>query len=53
MWLHADVKVLPDIVRHRARVMPDKPALVEGRRRLSFGELDTETNRLAHAVARA
>src|SRR5258706_2296513 len=52
MWLHADVKVLPDIVRHRARVMPEKTALIEGSRRVTFGQLDTETNRVAHAVAR-
>jgi acyl-CoA synthetase (AMP-forming)/AMP-acid ligase II len=52
MWLHADVKVLPDIVRHRARVMPDKTALIEGGRRTTFAQLDTEANRVAHAAAR-
>ena len=52
MWLHADVKVLPDIVRHRARVSPDKTALIEGSRRMTFAELDSSTNRIAHAVAR-
>jgi acyl-CoA synthetase (AMP-forming)/AMP-acid ligase II len=52
MWLHHDIKVLPDIVRHRARVMPDKTALVDAGRRMTFGQLDTETNRVAHAVAR-
>ena len=52
MWLHADVKVLPDIVRHRARVSPDKTALIEASRRTSFRELDASTNRVAHALAR-
>ncbi len=52
MWLHADIKNLPDIIRHRARVDPDKAALVEGSRRLSFRELDLATNRVAHALAR-
>ena len=52
MWLHADIKLLPDIVRHRARVNPDKTALIEGSRRLTFRELDAATNRIAHAIAR-
>ena len=52
MWLHADIKLLPDIVRHRARVNPDKAALIEGSLRVSFRELDASTNRVAHAIAR-
>jgi acyl-CoA synthetase (AMP-forming)/AMP-acid ligase II len=52
MWLHADIKNIPDIVRHRARVMPDKTALIEGNRKLSFAELDVSTNRVAQALAR-
>ena len=51
MWLHADIKSLPDIVRHQARTLPEKTALIEGSRRLSFRELDRSTNRIAHAVA--
>ena len=52
MWHHADIKVLPDIVRHRARLAPDKLALTEGGHRLTFGELDTSSSRIANAVAR-
>ncbi len=52
MWLHADIKVLPDIVRHRARVHPDKTALIEGSRHLSFLELDVATNCVANALLR-
>ena len=52
MWLHADIELLPDIVRHRARVSPDKTALIEGSRRLTFRELDASTNRVAQAIAR-
>lgn len=52
MWLHADIKLLPDIVRHRAQVSPDKTALIEGGCRLTFRELDTATNRIAHAIVR-
>jgi acyl-CoA synthetase (AMP-forming)/AMP-acid ligase II len=52
MWLHADIKVLPDIVRHRARANPDKVALIEGSRRITFKDLDRSTNRIAHAAIR-
>jgi len=52
MWLHADIKLLPDIVRHRARVNPDKTALIEGSRRRTFRELDAATSRMANAIAR-
>lgn len=52
MWLHADIKNLPDIVRYRARVMPQKTALIEGNRRISFAELDTSSNRFACALER-
>ena len=52
MWLHADIKLLPDIVRHGARVNADKTALIEGSRRLTFRELDAATNRVANALAR-
>jgi acyl-CoA synthetase (AMP-forming)/AMP-acid ligase II len=52
MWLHSDVKVLPDIVRYQARVIPEKTALIEGNHRLTFSELDIKTNVVAHALAR-
>lgn len=37
-----------DSLRRAARRHPDKPALVEGERRLSFAELDAQVNRFAH-----
>jgi len=52
MWHHADIKVLPDKVHRHACLSPDKLALTEGRLRLTFGEIDTASNRIAHAVAR-
>jgi acyl-CoA synthetase (AMP-forming)/AMP-acid ligase II len=52
MWLHADIKSLPDIVRHHARTTPDKTALIEGRNRMSFQELNCSSNRVAQAVTR-
>jgi len=50
MWLHADIKNLPDIIRYRARVMPQKTALIEGGRKISFAELDASSNRFARAL---
>lgn len=38
---------------HRARVTPDKAALIMGHRSLSFAQLDARVNRLAHALRRA
>lgn len=52
MWLHAEIKSLPDIVRHHARTTPDKTALIEGGHRMTFHELDLSSNRLAQAVTR-
>lgn len=52
MWHHSDIKSLPDIVRHYARITPDKTALIEGRHRISFHELDQSSNRLAQAAKR-
>lgn len=37
----------------RARVTPDKAALIMGSRSLSFAQLDARVNRLAHALRRA
>ena len=52
MWHYADIKVLPDIVRHGARVNADKTALIEGSRRMTFRELDAATSKVANALAR-
>ncbi len=52
MWHHADIQSLPDIVRHYARTTPDKTALIEGRHRMTFRQLDRSSNRLAQAAMR-
>ncbi len=52
MWLHADIQSIPDIVRHYARVTPDKEALIDGPRHMTFRELDVSTSRIAQAVVR-
>jgi long-chain acyl-CoA synthetase len=41
---------LPNLVRDHARERPDAVALVCGERRLSFGELDERSSRLARAL---
>ena len=51
MWLFADIKSVPDVVRHYGRSLPDKKALLEGKFSLTFRELDTHTSRLANALA--
>ncbi|HTN23361.1 MAG TPA: acyl-CoA synthetase [Solirubrobacteraceae bacterium] len=42
---------LGDLLRRSARRSPDKTAVVDGARRLSFAELDTVVNRTANALA--
>src|ERR1043165_4307136 len=40
-----------DLLRRTARRYPDKLAIVDGERRLTFAEFDAAVNRCAHAVA--
>ncbi|MEY2952391.1 MAG: 4-isopropylbenzoate-CoA ligase, partial [Pseudomonadota bacterium] len=51
MWLFADIKSVPDVIRHYGRQSPDKQALTEGKHAVSFAELDQFTSRLANALA--
>lgn len=50
MWLFADIKSVPDVIRHHARVSPERRALTEGPYSVTFGELDQFTSRLAQAL---
>jgi acyl-CoA synthetase (AMP-forming)/AMP-acid ligase II len=52
MWLHADIKSIPDIVRHYGRTAADRTALIEAGRRITFAELDRSTSRMARAMRR-
>lgn len=42
-----------DILRRTARRMPGNIALVDGKRRISYGELDAAANRMAHYLINA
>ncbi|MEU8898619.1 acyl-CoA synthetase [Nocardia sp. NPDC048505] len=42
-----------DLYEHSADAMPDRTAVIEGERELTFAELDAEANRLAHYLAAA
>src|ERR1700719_4433146 len=42
------VRCVQDLVQERAKATPDAIALVSGRNRITYGELDARANRLAH-----
>ncbi|WP_405488065.1 acyl-CoA synthetase [Nocardia sp. NBC_00511] len=42
-----------DLYEHSADAVPDRLAVIEGERRLTFAELDARANRLAHHLAAA
>lgn len=49
-WRYADVRTVPDIVRHWASKTPDKIALTCGPDSRSYHELDARSNRIANAI---
>jgi acyl-CoA synthetase (AMP-forming)/AMP-acid ligase II len=53
MWLHAEIRTLADIPRHWASVTPDKTALTDARRTLTYAQLDDRASRIAAAIAAA
>jgi len=50
MWLPQEIRTLGDIPRHYARVMPEAPALIDGRGAMSWAELDARSNRVANLL---
>ena len=42
---------IADLFEHAVDAVPDRLALVVGERRLTYAELDTEANRIAHHLA--
>ena len=53
MWRYADIGNVADIVRHYARITPERPALLEGGFTLSWQALDEASSRLACALRRS
>ena len=53
MWLHAEIRSIPDIVRYHGRCRPQAPALLQGSGFMTFGDLDRVTNRIARALVTA
>ncbi len=50
--LASDFGALPDLVRAHARERPDRPALIEGQKTLTYGELAALMERIAFALQR-
>lgn len=50
MWRYADIRTMPDIVRHWATETPAKRALTYGDREVSYRDLDKHSNRIARAI---
>lgn len=50
MWLYADIRTMADVPRHYGRVAPDRTALIDGSRRVTFRELDEMSTRMANAI---
>ena len=53
MWLHAEIRSIPDIVRHHGRARPAEPALLRGDGVMTFANLDQVTSRVARALVTA
>jgi long-chain acyl-CoA synthetase len=50
MWLHPEIKTLPDIVRYWSARTPDKTALRVHDVAQSYGDLETSSNRIGNAL---
>lgn len=53
MWLHASIKYLPDVIRHHARQVPDKVAVIDQPKTFTYRELDQRSNQVANAILKA
>jgi acyl-CoA synthetase (AMP-forming)/AMP-acid ligase II len=50
-WFDSPTALLPELIALNGRWLADKPAVVEGDRRLTWREFDEATNRVAHALS--
>jgi acyl-CoA synthetase (AMP-forming)/AMP-acid ligase II len=53
MWRYADIRTVPDIIRHWSAVAPQRVALVEESRQMTYRELDDRSSQLARALLAA
>jgi acyl-CoA synthetase (AMP-forming)/AMP-acid ligase II len=53
MWRYADIRTVPDIIRHWSAAAPQRVALVEGPRQVTYRELDDRSSQLARALLAA
>ena len=51
MWLHPEIRTLPDIVRHWSARTPEKEALRAGKATLTYRDLESVTNRIGGKLA--
>src|SRR5512146_3015454 len=49
-WYDVPRPIIPDVIAQHGRNQARKPALLEGARRLDWGEFDAATNRVAHSL---
>jgi acyl-CoA synthetase (AMP-forming)/AMP-acid ligase II len=50
MWLYPEVRTLGEFIEYHARKTPDRRALIEGQRVISFDEYNRSANRLANGL---
>jgi acyl-CoA synthetase (AMP-forming)/AMP-acid ligase II len=50
MWRYADIRTVPDIIRHWSSAVPRRVALAQGSRQVTYGELGDRSSRIANAL---
>lgn len=50
MWLYPEVRTLGEFIEYHARTTPERRALVQGNRTISFAEYDAVSNRIANGL---
>src|SRR5687768_17413743 len=53
MWLHPEIRTLPDVVRHWSARTPEKTALRAAHGEVTYRDLESATNRLAQKLVAA
>jgi acyl-CoA synthetase (AMP-forming)/AMP-acid ligase II len=53
MWRYADIRTVPDTIRYWSAVAPQRVALVQGPRQVTYRELDDRSSQIAAALLAA